>query len=212
MTRSQAGKLALAAALTTFFVGIGYALTQQSLPPDAGTSCASSLTAAEFNSWFTAGVASLNGAVKPANSVTFPDLPASLDFQSEGMFLSASGYKTLAIDSVNLPNATLGIDRVYRNNIFYLLSNDYWYPYHSYDRGEDEEETEEGAREVGEVSHTMGDAIVRKKIALRNLQNRKSVTTVSLEPYVKAHEPGLYRVVLAGGGRFEQKTAYEMEL
>jgi uncharacterized protein YfaS (alpha-2-macroglobulin family) len=140
------------------------------------------------------------------STVTFPDLQPSLDFQSEGMFLSASGYKTLAIDSVNVPDATLAIDRVYRNNVFFLMANDYWYPYYRYDQ-EGDEEADEGTENVQQVSHTLGDPIARKKLTLRNLKNRKNVTTVSLEPYVKAHEPGLYRVVLAGAGR-EEKTRW----
>lgn len=63
-------------------------LTQSVLPPDAGSSCASSITAAEVNSWFDSGAASLNGPVKPANSVTFPDTPNCSFYKwSEQMFL-----------------------------------------------------------------------------------------------------------------------------
>lgn len=88
MTRSMIRKLAVAAAATTLVVGIGYALTQQTLPADAGGSCATSLTTTEFNSWFDAGVVSLNGAVKPANSVLFPDIPNCTFYKwSEQMFL-----------------------------------------------------------------------------------------------------------------------------
>jgi hypothetical protein len=88
MTRSMLKKVALAAAATTLVVSIAYALTQQTLPSDAGGSCATSLTTAEFNSWFDAGVVSLNGAVKPANSVLFPDIPNCSFYKwSEQMFL-----------------------------------------------------------------------------------------------------------------------------
>ena len=129
------------------------------------------------------------------STVSFPDLQPALDFQSEGMFLSASGYKTLAIESVNVAEATVAVDRVYRNNVFYLMATDYWFPY--YGEEEEAEESDEGVEPVQPVWHPLGDAITRKKIALRNVHNRKSITTVSLEPYVKAHEPGLYRVSLA---------------
>jgi hypothetical protein len=88
MTRSTIRKLALAAAATTLVVGIAYALTEQTLPPDAGGACLNSLTAAEFNSWFDAGAVSLNGAVKPADSVAFPDVPNCSFYKwSEQMFL-----------------------------------------------------------------------------------------------------------------------------
>jgi hypothetical protein len=72
----------------TLVVGIAYALTQQTLPTDAGGACLNSLTPAEFNSWFEAGAVSLDGVVKPANSVTFPDVPNCSFYEwSEQMFL-----------------------------------------------------------------------------------------------------------------------------
>ena len=91
MTRSLAGKLVLATAAASLAVGIAYALSQQTLPSDAGSTCLAgpdSLTAVEFNSWFDAGVVSLNGAVKPADSVHFPDRPNCTFYKwSEQMFL-----------------------------------------------------------------------------------------------------------------------------
>jgi hypothetical protein len=82
-------KLAIAAAATALVTAsIAYALTQMTLPSNAGSSCATSLTPAEFNAWFDAGVVSLNGAVKPANSVLFPDTPNCSFYEwSEQMFL-----------------------------------------------------------------------------------------------------------------------------
>jgi hypothetical protein len=88
MTRSRAGKLVVAVTAATLVVSVAYALSQQTLPSDAGSSCATSLTVAEFNSWFDSGAVSLNGAVKPANSVLFPDIPNCSFYKwSEQMFL-----------------------------------------------------------------------------------------------------------------------------
>lgn len=89
MTRPMIRKLVLAAMATTLVVGIAYAaLSEQSLPADAGSSCATSLTPAEFDAWFEAGAASLNGAVLPANSVKFPNSPNCSFYEwSEQMFL-----------------------------------------------------------------------------------------------------------------------------
>ncbi len=84
---SQTCKLALAAIIAALAIA-GCHLTQQPLPTDAGSSCATSLTATEFNSWFDSGAVSLNGAVKPANSVTFPNIPNCSFYKwSEQMFL-----------------------------------------------------------------------------------------------------------------------------
>ena len=140
-------------------------------------------------------------------SVAFPDLEKKLDFQSEGMFLSASGYKTLAIESVNVDDALIAVDRVYRNNLFRYFIQDYDYGYYG---REDEDVDEDGESDivVGDISHSMGDPLARKKLKLRNVHNKKSVSTVSLDPYIKSHEPGLYRVVLAGHAPLSQKTRW----
>jgi hypothetical protein len=85
--KSHTLKLTLAAIVAAIVVA-GCHFTQSVLPADAGSSCASSLTATEFNSWFESGAVSLNGVVKPANSVTFPDVPNCSFYKwSEQMFL-----------------------------------------------------------------------------------------------------------------------------
>ena len=70
---------------------IGCHFTQQTIPTDAGGSCftgSQALTDVEFNSWFETGAVSLNGAVKPANSVAFPNVPNCSFYKwSEQMFL-----------------------------------------------------------------------------------------------------------------------------
>jgi uncharacterized protein YfaS (alpha-2-macroglobulin family) len=154
------------------------------------------------------GLPAIDNAVLEADYATtvgFPDLDPHLDFQSEGMFLSSSGFRSVAIESVNVDKATLAIDRVYRNNIFYFLANDYWFPHRYYrdegeDEGDDDDVDDDADAGVTPISHTMGDPIARKKLALRAPHNKKVVTTVSLEPYVSRHEPGLYRVMLARKG------------
>ena len=89
MTRPMIRKLVFVVGAMSLVASIAaYALTQMTLPSDAGSSCATSLTAAEFNTWFDAGVVSLNGAVKPADSVLFPDIPNCSFYKwSEQMFL-----------------------------------------------------------------------------------------------------------------------------
>ncbi len=65
--------------------------SQQILPADAGSGCESgpqALTPAEFNTWFESGSVSLDGVVKPANSVLFPDIPNCSFYKwTEQMFL-----------------------------------------------------------------------------------------------------------------------------
>ncbi len=76
------------ATLASLAFATGCALTQFSLPTDAGGACGASITTAEVNAWFESGSASLNGAVRPANSVTFPNVPNCSFYKwSEQMFL-----------------------------------------------------------------------------------------------------------------------------
>jgi hypothetical protein len=61
-------------------------LDAQTIPADAKATC--TVTAPVFNSWFETGTPSLNGVVKPANSVTFPNTPNCSFYQwSKQMFL-----------------------------------------------------------------------------------------------------------------------------
>jgi len=81
-------KLALMVALSLSVIArsAGWFTAAQSLPTDAQATC--TVTPAMFNSWFESGTASLNGVVKPANSVTFPNLPnCSFHQWSYQMFL-----------------------------------------------------------------------------------------------------------------------------
>jgi len=85
--KSHPQNLALGAIIAALAVA-GCNHTQQTLPTDADTSCATALTSTEFNTWFDSGTVSLNGSVKPANSVLFPDVPNCSFYKwSEQMFL-----------------------------------------------------------------------------------------------------------------------------
>jgi hypothetical protein len=64
----------------------GWFTTAQSLPADAQATC--TVTAPAFASWFESGSVTLNGAVKPADSVNFPNVPNCSFYQwSDQMFL-----------------------------------------------------------------------------------------------------------------------------
>jgi len=108
--------------IITAMILVSCHFTQQTLPSDAGSGCATgpqSLTDAEVNTWFESGTASLNGAVNPANSVIFPDVPNCSFYKwSEQMFLwltspappryGSNGLvmNTSAFYDVSLPDAT----------------------------------------------------------------------------------------------------------
>ncbi len=114
---------------------------------------------------------------------TVPDLPARVDFADEGMFLSRSGYKTLALESVNLRSARVAVDRVYPNNIYAL------YQYQGY--------YARSERTYGDYFPTsLGDRIAAFDLPLGGERNQEATTQLGLAQYIKDSSPGLYRVLV----------------
>ncbi len=138
------------------------------------------------------GLTAADGAVLDqtvGRSVRIPDLEPSVDFKDQGMFLSKSGYKNLAIKSVNTNAAELTVERVYFNNLFPLFSMDY--------SVFDDEAGGSG------VSSSLGDRLYHDRIPLGYKSNSPVITPVNLEKYIQGHEPGLYRVALTVPGKFQ---------
>src|SRR3989442_196653 len=113
--------------------------------------------------------------------IQMPDLQPSVDFQSQGMFLSASGYRAIALKSVNMAQARLTIDRVYRNNLFFLFG-DYNSSY------------EQDEYYGSPVSHAFGDRLVNTTLPLGGERNQSGLTPFSLHTYFREEQPGLYRI------------------
>lgn len=59
-------------------------------------------------------------------SVTVPDLPPSVGFVGQGLFLPDSRRAGLALDAVNTDEITVRVDRVYPNNLFSMLREYGW--------------------------------------------------------------------------------------
>jgi hypothetical protein len=116
--------------------------------------------------------------------VRLDNLPQSVAFQSRGLFLSRGGLRNLALETVNVGRLSLAVDRVYRNNLFMLIQghNDF-----------DEEEVYPG----GGVWRPLGDRLYEETVPIGGARNRTVTTVLSLDDYVDADQPGLYRV-LAG--------------
>src|SRR5262245_52542093 len=56
-----------------------------------------------------------------STEVRLPNLEPKVAFQSEGMFLSAAGAHTVAVETVNVDQVDMTIDRVFLNNLFFLF-------------------------------------------------------------------------------------------
>ncbi len=124
-------------------------------------------------------------------TVSVPNLEPLLAFQSEGMFLSASGRRNVAVEAINVTAGKLVIDRVYRNNLFfYLQAAGYTY--------EDEDGYAEpyyrAYYDTREVGHHYGDRIVEKPLAFPSTPNVRTTSSIPIGSLVKSSSPGLYKV------------------
>lgn len=131
-------------------------------------------------------------------TVTVPNLEPLLAFQSEGMFLSASGRRNVAIDTINVPDAKLVIDRVYRNNLFFYLQA----AGYSYNSGDEEDWREPYYRayfDARPVEHHYGDRIVEKPLTFSTTPNVRSTSTIPIGSLVRDSSPGLYKVSVFRG-------------
>ena len=109
-------------------------------------------------------------------TLRFDDLPSDLDFEHKGDFLSASGDHSITIETINISNISVKIDRAYRNNLFPLFS------FFSYGRS---------------ISRRLGDQISNEIISIANNPNTLVRTSVDLDRFIVGSEPGLYRVALS---------------
>ncbi|HUG44009.1 MAG TPA: MG2 domain-containing protein [Acidobacteriota bacterium] len=119
--------------------------------------------------------------------VNLLNLQPSVEFQAPGEFLSASGYRSVGVESVNIGQFELTIDRVYQNNLFSLLQFARWqYDSPQYWRH-------------SSISRALGDQIASETIRVAARPNQPALTRLDLGSYLSDSEPGLYRIGLFHG-------------
>ncbi|MEA2626893.1 MAG: alpha-2-macroglobulin, partial [Candidatus Binatota bacterium] len=132
----------------------------------------------------TTGLPARDGSVlreKVEQEVAIADREPAVEFESDGMFLARTGYRTIALESVNVPEIQVTVDRVYRNNVFFLFEN---FGYSAWNE----------TFYNDTVARSLGDRIATDKIAVPSEKNRTAKTAVVLDRYLKDSEPGLYRI------------------
>jgi uncharacterized protein YfaS (alpha-2-macroglobulin family) len=129
------------------------------------------------------GMPAADDAVLPEDysaDVQLPDLEPSVGYQSQGMFLAASGNHTVNLESVNLPRVRMAIDRVYLNNLFFLFQYGGFF--------------DEEYGYFGEVQQALGSRLKEVNLDLGGKRNQRKVTPLTLDRWIDTKQPGLYRV------------------
>ncbi|MFW5733679.1 MAG: alpha-2-macroglobulin family protein [Oceanidesulfovibrio sp.] len=144
------------------------------------------------------GLPAVDGSKLPegeTRTLRVPDLEPSVSFEDTGVFLAASGLRNLAFTSVNTASADLQVDRIYRNNVFYLLSD--------YSTGI----LLESEYYSGELSRYLGDRVLEKTLELDAPQNEPQRFVLDTDEYFP-NEPGLYRVLLTLPGQWRASQRF----
>jgi uncharacterized protein YfaS (alpha-2-macroglobulin family) len=116
-----------------------------------------------------------------ATTLTIPNLDPSLDFASDGVFLSRRGLHNIALESVNVDRAELQVDRVFLNNLFAMLS------YRGFSN-------RERSYYGGSVRDAVGGRIADWGVDIEGQRNRTVTTVISVDEWIDAGGNGLYRL------------------
>jgi uncharacterized protein YfaS (alpha-2-macroglobulin family) len=122
--------------------------------------------------------------------ISVPDLESKIEFESKGMFLSSKGTHALKLKTVNIDQMEITLDRVYLNNLFFLLE--------SYG-----DSVWRDSYYKGDISNSLGSSILTKNVRVQKKQNQEVITTLDLRKYILEKEPGLYRMGIIPQGLYE---------
>jgi uncharacterized protein YfaS (alpha-2-macroglobulin family) len=130
-----------------------------------------------------AGLTATDGATLPEAhrvEVSLAPLPMAMGFRGEGMFLPARGARRIGLETTNVERVTLTIDRVYRNNVLYLVQQQGYSLWQTQGHGR--------------VAHVFGDRLHEEKLEIGGPRNRRHTTEIRVDEKLGEHEPGFYRV------------------
>ncbi len=132
------------------------------------------------------GLSAIDGAVLQKDFTAggmMPDLEPRADFAAAGMFLSAKDSRQMVLESVNVGQVRMVVDRVFPSNLFTLFSHHGWVVFDSgfWDNN---------------VPHVLGDRILDQEMTLESTRNKMVRTPVNLGEIIDADTPGFYRIGL----------------
>ncbi len=130
-------------------------------------------------------------------AVHFANLPASVDFADQGMFLSALGAHRLALTTVNVSQVSLVVERVYPSNLFDLFEYGSLF-------GSDTSYSGAGLR------RSLGDRLAEKTLVVAGPRNRRNTTVLDLDRYLPrgSERNGLFRVAVGQPGDWQNQQRW----
>lgn len=107
------------------------------------------------------------------------DIPPQIDFAGDGFYITRSGLLNLGLSTINVDEVTLEIDKIYANNINYLLNqNDlagdrryYWYNIRQ-----------------------LGTRITEYDLPIQKLMNEEVITPINIEEYLRSENRGIFNI------------------
>ncbi|HVZ81150.1 MAG TPA: alpha-2-macroglobulin [bacterium] len=150
------------------------------------------------------GLQGIDGSVLPAEvkkDIEITDLEPMLTFADDGFYLPRRGEMNLAINSVNVSKAQVMVDKVFMNNLVYLLREfggrilgaSGYYRYYYYE---------------GQFQN-LGQHVKTEDVTLSRDRNTMVTTAYSMRELAQGKRKGLFRVFLRTGGRPHQADAGE---
>ena len=144
------------------------------------------------------GLRAADGALLPADHETpvrMPDLPPSVDFSAQGMFLPRQGQGLVGVEHVNADSVDLTVSRVFLNNLGPLFEDYGWSVF-------------DGAGARDSVPFHLGTEILRETVALQSPPNAVQERTLSLSELIPDARPGLYKLGLSLPGDYRGATRW----
>ncbi|XPV77375.1 MAG: alpha-2-macroglobulin family protein [Desulfovibrio sp.] len=129
------------------------------------------------------GLKALDGAELRSNRgipLLMPDMEPSVNFASEGMFLTPAGMAALELETVNTDSIQVIIDRVFPNNLFTLFRTQGYQVF-------------SGNYQSYRLDDMLGDRISSTKHTLGGFKNQKIYSVLDLKKQLSKNK-GLFRV------------------
>lgn len=118
-----------------------------------------------------------------SGAVTFrqENIPPQLDFVGDGFYLSRNGHLNLGLSTINLDKVTIEVDKIYANNLVYVLN--------AYDFA-----APEGYYYWNADLSTLGTEVYREDLVVSVEANEEVVTPIAIESYLREQRAGIFKV------------------